>query len=108
MRVLVVEDEKVMAAGLRAGLEAEGFAVDVATGPLRCPMSGSRVRREARMAELTEIAVRSELQAVVDGGVAIRVHDRVAQLGHTTPNINARQREAWSEFVRVVALAVKA
>lgn len=31
MRLLVVEDEKAMAAGLRAGLEAEGFAVDVAT-----------------------------------------------------------------------------
>ena len=30
MRLLVVEDEKAMAAGLRAGLEAEGFAVDVA------------------------------------------------------------------------------
>jgi two-component system OmpR family response regulator len=30
MRILVVEDEQRMAAGLRAGLEAEGFAVDVA------------------------------------------------------------------------------
>ncbi|HEY3241229.1 MAG TPA: response regulator transcription factor [Acidimicrobiia bacterium] len=30
MRVLVVEDEKQLAAGLRTGLEAEGFAVDVA------------------------------------------------------------------------------
>ncbi|MGP3971619.1 response regulator transcription factor [Streptomyces sp. 6N223] len=30
MRVLVVEDEKPLAAGLREGLEAEGFAVDVA------------------------------------------------------------------------------
>ncbi len=30
MRVLVVEDEKRLAAGLRNGLEAEGFAVDVA------------------------------------------------------------------------------
>lgn len=30
MRVLVVEDEQRLAAGLRAGLEAEGFAVDVA------------------------------------------------------------------------------
>ncbi|MGH9242814.1 MAG: response regulator transcription factor [Acidimicrobiales bacterium] len=30
MRVLVVEDEKWLAAGLRHGLEAEGFAVDVA------------------------------------------------------------------------------
>ena len=30
MRVLVVEDERRLAAGLRAGLEAEGFAVDVA------------------------------------------------------------------------------
>jgi DNA-binding response OmpR family regulator len=30
MRVLVVEDEPRLAAGLRAGLEAEGFAVDVA------------------------------------------------------------------------------
>lgn len=30
MRVLVVEDEITMAASLRAGLEAEGFAVDVA------------------------------------------------------------------------------
>jgi DNA-binding response OmpR family regulator len=30
VRILVVEDEKRLAAGLRAGLEAEGFAVDVA------------------------------------------------------------------------------
>lgn len=30
MRVLIVEDEKRLAAGLRNGLEAEGFAVDVA------------------------------------------------------------------------------
>ena len=30
MRVLVVEDERRLAAGLRAGLDAEGFAVDVA------------------------------------------------------------------------------
>lgn len=30
MRVLVVEDEKRLAQGLRNGLEAEGFAVDVA------------------------------------------------------------------------------
>jgi two-component system, OmpR family, response regulator len=30
MRVMVVEDEQPMAAGLRAGLEAEGFAVDIA------------------------------------------------------------------------------
>jgi two-component system OmpR family response regulator len=34
MRVLVVEDEARLAAGLKRGLEAEGFAVDVAgTGP---------------------------------------------------------------------------
>jgi two-component system OmpR family response regulator len=34
VRVLVVEDEERLAAGLRAGLEAEGFAVDVAAdGP---------------------------------------------------------------------------
>lgn len=30
MRVLVVEDERALATGLRAGLDAEGFAVDVA------------------------------------------------------------------------------
>jgi DNA-binding response OmpR family regulator len=30
VRVLVIEDERRLAAGLRAGLEAEGFAVDVA------------------------------------------------------------------------------
>ena len=30
MRVLVVEDEEALAAGVRAGLEGEGFAVDVA------------------------------------------------------------------------------
>ena len=30
MRVLVVEDEKRLAAGLRSGLEADGFAVDIA------------------------------------------------------------------------------
>jgi DNA-binding response OmpR family regulator len=34
MRVLVVEDEGPLAAGLRDGLEAEGFAVDVATDGL--------------------------------------------------------------------------
>ena len=34
MRVLVIEDETVLAEGLRRGLEAEGFATDVAhTGP---------------------------------------------------------------------------
>lgn len=31
MRILVVEDEQRLAAGLRAGLEAEGFAVDLAS-----------------------------------------------------------------------------
>ena len=30
MRVLIVEDEKKVAAAVRRGLEAEGFAVDVA------------------------------------------------------------------------------
>src|ERR687896_2019293 len=30
MRILVVEDEKGLAAGLKKGLEADGFAVDVA------------------------------------------------------------------------------
>jgi two-component system, OmpR family, response regulator len=30
MRILVVEDDRAIAAGLRAGLEAEGFAVDIA------------------------------------------------------------------------------
>ena len=30
MRVLIVEDEEHLASGIRAGLEAEGFAVDVA------------------------------------------------------------------------------
>ena len=30
MRVLVVEDEKRLAAGIKRGLEAEGFATDVA------------------------------------------------------------------------------
>jgi two-component system, OmpR family, response regulator len=34
MRVLVVEDERQLAAGLRDGLEAEGFAVDVAADGL--------------------------------------------------------------------------
>ncbi|TMK12413.1 MAG: response regulator transcription factor, partial [Actinobacteria bacterium] len=31
MRVLVVEDEEHLAEGLRRGLDAEGFATDVAT-----------------------------------------------------------------------------
>ena len=30
MRILVIDDEKRLVAGLRTGLEAEGFAVDVA------------------------------------------------------------------------------
>src|ERR687892_1278499 len=34
MRVLVVEDERRLAAGLRDGLEAEGFAVDIASDGL--------------------------------------------------------------------------
>ena len=37
VRVLVVEDEKRLAAGLRTGLEAEGFAVDIALeAPMAC------------------------------------------------------------------------
>lgn len=31
MRILVIEDERALAASLRHGLMAEGFAVDVAT-----------------------------------------------------------------------------
>ncbi len=37
MRLLVVEDEVALARSLKRGLEAEGFAVDVAhDGTLRC------------------------------------------------------------------------
>ena len=43
MRVLVVEDEERLAAGLRTGLTAEGFAVDVAQdGPQGLAMARSR------------------------------------------------------------------
>ena len=42
MRVLVVEDERRLAAGLRSGLAAEGFAVDVPwTAPTGCGWPGS-------------------------------------------------------------------
>ncbi|EPR77347.1 hypothetical protein ADILRU_0283 [Leifsonia rubra CMS 76R] len=34
MRALVVEDERRLAEGLRRGLEAEGFAVDVAVSTI--------------------------------------------------------------------------
>ena len=58
MRVLVVEDEQRLAAGLRNGLEAEGFAVDVAVdrhrravaGP-RAPVRRDRARHHAARAE---------------------------------------------------------
>ena len=42
MRVLVVEDEKKVAAAVRRGLEAEGFAVDVALTGHRRPLDGHR------------------------------------------------------------------
>jgi DNA-binding response OmpR family regulator len=43
--VLVVEDEKRLAAGLKKGLQAEGFAADVAlTGPDRAPSFCRNVR----------------------------------------------------------------
>ena len=52
MRILVVEDERVLADGLRRGLEAEGFAVDVAAGTVQLQVSANafcddtRLRRE--------------------------------------------------------------
>jgi DNA-binding response OmpR family regulator len=43
--VLVVEDENRLAAGLKKGLRAEGFAADVAlTGPDRAPSFCRNVR----------------------------------------------------------------
>ena len=48
MRVLVVDDEARLASSLKAGLEAEGFAVDVATRRHRRAVArqGARVRRD--------------------------------------------------------------
>ena len=43
MRVLVVEDERRLAAGLRNGLAAEGFAVDVALDGTARPAGSTRV-----------------------------------------------------------------
>ena len=42
MRVLVVEDEIRQAAALKRGLEAEGFAVDVAANGHRRAVAGDR------------------------------------------------------------------
>ena len=35
MRILVIDDEERLVAGLRTGLEAEGFAVDVALDSIK-------------------------------------------------------------------------
>ena len=48
VRVLVVEDEKRLAAGLKKGLEAEGFATDVALERNRRAVDGARESRTTR------------------------------------------------------------
>ena len=52
MRVLVVEDEQRLAAGVRAGLEAEGFAVDVAPARLVQPVRDPRHEHAVAHVEL--------------------------------------------------------
>jgi DNA-binding response OmpR family regulator len=52
VRVLVVEDERRLAAGLRAGLEAEGFAVDVAADGLEGVWRARETRYDAIVLDL--------------------------------------------------------
>jgi DNA-binding response OmpR family regulator len=52
VRVLVVEDERRLAAGLRAGLEAEGFAVDLAADGLEGLWRARECRYDAIVLDL--------------------------------------------------------
>src|SRR5436190_716250 len=44
MRVLVVEDERALAGGIKRGLEAEGFAVDIRSKPFSYIVLVARIR----------------------------------------------------------------
>jgi two-component system OmpR family response regulator len=74
MRVLVVEDEKRLAAGLRKGLRAEGFATDVA-------LTGTEGLSLARTNEYDAIV----LDVMLPGMNGYRVCARLRQRGIWTP-----------------------
>ena len=84
MRVLVIEDERLLAAGLRAGLEAEGFAVELAFDGV----------------DGLEVARRSAYDAIVLDVLLPRLDGlRVCAL--------LRQEGVWSPILVLTALAAE-
>jgi two-component system, OmpR family, response regulator MprA len=88
MRVLVVEDEKRLAAGLRKGLEAEGFAVDVA-------LDGTDGLWMAREEPYDAIV----LDVMLPGVDGLRICQLLREAGVWTPILLLTARDADSDQV---------
>ena len=87
MRVLVVEDEKRLADGLRAGLEAEGFAVDVA-------LTGTEGLSMARTEHYDAIV----LDIMLPGVNGFKVCSTLREKGVWTPILMLTAKEGeWDE-----------
>jgi len=87
LRVLVVEDEKRLADGLRAGLEAEGFAVDVA-------LSGTEGLSRARTEHYDAIV----LDIMLPGVNGFKVCSTLRETGVWTPILMLTAKEGeWDE-----------
>jgi two-component system OmpR family response regulator len=88
MRVLVVEDETRLAAGLRKGLEAEGFAVDVALDGV----DGLWLAREVPYAAIV-------LDVMLPGLSGYRLCRSLREEGIWTPILMLTARDAESDEV---------
>jgi DNA-binding response OmpR family regulator len=85
VRVLVVEDEKRLAAGLRSGLEAEGFAVDIALNGVDGLWLASEEPYDAIV-----------LDVMLPGMSGSSVCTRLRELGKWTPILMLTAREGAS------------
>src|SRR5918999_6135362 len=88
MRVLVVEDEARLAAGLRNGLEAEGFAVDVALDGV----DGLWMGREVPYAAIV-------LDVMLPGLSGHRICQTLREEGVWTPILMLTARDAEADQV---------
>ena len=87
MRLLVVEDEELLAAGIKAGLEAEGFAVDVASNGI----DGAWLAREEPYDAIV-------LDIMLPGMNGYRVCSTLREAGVWTPILMLTAKEGeWDE-----------
>ncbi|MEO6577389.1 MAG: response regulator transcription factor [Candidatus Limnocylindria bacterium] len=91
MRVLVVEDEKRLAAGLRKGLEADGFAVDIALNGT----DGLWLARE----EPYDAIVLDLMLPEIDG---LEICEQLREAGIWTPILMLTARDATSDEVNAL------